>query len=273
MSRKHQGSRKVKSLSERIAEAQAPFLRRAMDLGYSPLCRKYEEENYAFLPFFVCTRLPRNLVAMAGGCRAVIADLGLDYVRGVRNWFISKRKAKLSTFVGNALRWGLFDLVREAKLIVSLSENQIEKRIAADELRPTTPVRGSNKLRLIPFARQAARPIRYFHGREGRVSDSSLLVDHDPAQMCINREEQLDIRRFYRRVLLCLTDRRRDVLLLRMGFHAKRHSCAETARRLGVTVSRISQLEQDARQAIYEYADRTESDFLSRMDLTFTENV
>lgn len=186
---------------------------------------RIETENYGLIPGFVFTRLSGSVRARLGGGEAIIADLGIAYVKSVRAWFASNRQFALSTFVWRRLRWEIPRLFDELKVIKSPRPNEVK----SDKLRAKA---------------ERARRAKRFYGPEAECEDSAMTVSDDARQDESRLADAIhDAERW-------LTAKERDVLRRYFGFDGDKQTLAEIGRAMGRTLARVQQIRAEAQRKI-----------------------
>ncbi len=180
------------------------------------LVRSLAEQNVLLVWKFIARH--KNTRHMVGGKLAFFSELSEAYMQGIESFLYRKRKFrkfKLSTFVWHELKWELSRIWRENLIRLTASPD--------DKLRDFTI-----------HQRRAARRIVYFHGREGRCEDSSLLVHDDPGRSM----DLADLRIAMDGLLMELPKRHRDIFCMRVLDAATLRECGL---RYGVTQEVIRQ--------------------------------
>lgn len=175
------------------------------------------EKEIGLLFAFVKRR--KNDTVFAGRGRIAVSELAEYYMLAVRRWVFRKRKhrkVKLSTFVYKSLNWAVSRICKTIK----------------------EPV-------ITNFP--AWKTMVYFHGDEGKWTDSSLLVSHD-------LDSFFDFEQFKDVVWDCISrDRDNQIAVMKASGLTLRQIGLE----VGISGERVSQLWRRAannlRSDLYEY--------------------
>ena len=212
----------MRPLRDSIRASQAAFR-----LRLQPVAQRQAAvlaESIRLLYWYARHYLDRDIVEFLGGHDAVVADLGIAYVRACRRWFARSRGYQLSTFVINECRWETIRLLKERQLIHVPRPGPEPKYGLSDK--------GLRMRELFRAYAAEAKRIHYFHGREGVCEELTYSDTH--------LHERLDDKEDLANALRQLPERRRQVLHLR--FHEDL-SLAECGRHLGVTKETVRRTE------------------------------
>lgn len=142
-------------IANAIKRAQRAFQEKVLNRVVAALA----EKNMGLLHRCVFD-LPNGLVSFIGGHEDAVADLGLSYMKAIKDWVCDGKPGRVGTYIGNGVRWGACALARENHVIIVPTPYQI----------------GCLQTRSIKAKALECRRVRLLHGSESRREDAAFLV-------------------------------------------------------------------------------------------------
>lgn len=181
------------------------------------------EKNVALLYAFIYRRLSRMTLREIGGFDAAKGEFALTYMIAVRNWFSSRRKLSLSTFVCKQCLWDVSRIFKDREIIKTPTVYE-RKQLS-----------GKHADAIRSLAAECDNVIR-FHGSEGRCESSALLTARESEAIGSEMANAL------KDAIGNLFSRQKLAVRLRFGFECDPLSLEEIGEVLDVTTERARQI-------------------------------